>query len=57
MSDAQTRADFSQNPHQVISAYQLTSAEEKAVLKPRMKTALAAGDSTILADGILENWF
>jgi hypothetical protein len=48
--DEVIRARFVQDPSSVIKEFKLTEHEIKAVLSPRMRTALSGGNSTLIAE-------
>jgi hypothetical protein len=57
-SDESIRCKFAKDPQSVISHYNLTAAEKKAALSPRLKTALVSANSAELAEiNVLDSWF
>jgi hypothetical protein len=58
ISDESVCSRFADDPQSILSEYNLSDAEQKAVLNPRLKLALVTGESeTITEFGILESWF
>ena len=49
-SDEKTKSQFISDPERIISRYNLTEQEKKAVLKTRAKLSLVTPDSTQLEE-------
>lgn len=55
-SDEATKSRFMENPDNVISKYDLTEQERKAVLSTHAKLGLVTGDSPQLAAALKPTW-
>ena len=57
-SDAKARAEFNTDTERVMSQFDLSNIERKAVLASRARLGLVSGNSAVLnyETGILYNW-
>jgi hypothetical protein len=57
-TDGTVRSQFAKDPLSVIAKFDLTLAEKRTVLSPKIKVALSTGDTTVLSEfDLFGSWF